>query len=125
MPPKRPSKANEEAPSRRNDEPKKSQEEERKVKIPPELIAKLVKNFLEDEGTKVSGAATKTVGEYMHLFLTEAVYRAVSNRRDGDPWAKTTNSGLMLEVCTRMSSHKICCVAARTMQALGREYDTM
>ncbi|RVD87525.1 uncharacterized protein DFL_001755 [Arthrobotrys flagrans] len=98
MPPKHPSKANEEVPSHRNDEPKKIQEEERKVKIPPELIAKLVKNFLEDEGTKVSGAAIKTVGEYMHLFLTEAVYRAVSDRRDGDPWAKTTNSGLMLEV---------------------------
>ncbi|KAK6332146.1 hypothetical protein TWF718_002680 [Orbilia javanica] len=97
MPPKRPSKANEEDP-RKNDEPKKDLTEDHKVKIPPELVAKLVKNFLEDEGTKVSGAATKTVGEYMHLFLTEAVYRAVSNRRDGDPWAKTTNSGLMLEV---------------------------
>ncbi|KAK6353159.1 hypothetical protein TWF696_005147 [Orbilia brochopaga] len=73
------------------------QEEQRKATIPPELLAKLLKNFMEDEGTKVSGAATKTVGEYMHLFLTEAVYRAVSNRRDGDPWAKT-NAGLMLEV---------------------------
>ncbi|KAK6346397.1 hypothetical protein TWF730_010723 [Orbilia blumenaviensis] len=99
MPPKRPSTTGGEgAAAHRNDEANRDREEERKAKIPPELIAKLVKNFLEDEGTKVSGAATKTVGEYMHLFLTEAVYRAVSNRRDGDPWAKTTNSGLMLEV---------------------------
>ncbi|EPS43245.1 hypothetical protein H072_2779 [Dactylellina haptotyla CBS 200.50] len=105
MPPKKPSKANEEASSnRRPHEPAdsagdkdNSEREERKATIPPELLAKLLKNFIEDEGTKISGAAIKTVGEYMHLFLTEAVYRAVSNRRDGDPWAKT-NAGLMLEV---------------------------
>ncbi|KAK6539894.1 hypothetical protein TWF694_008731 [Orbilia ellipsospora] len=105
MPPKRPSKATEEDSSNRRpreptnaarDEPDNEQEE-RKLTIPPELLAKLLKNFMEDEGTKISGAATKTVGKYMHLFLTEAVYRAVSNRRDGDPWSRT-NAGLMLEV---------------------------
>ncbi|KAJ6256067.1 hypothetical protein Dda_9159 [Drechslerella dactyloides] len=106
MPPKRTPKANEDTPSNRHiqeqaDRPAspsaEDQEGQRKATIPPELLAKLLKNFMEDEGTKISGAATKTVGEYMHLFLTEAVYRAVSNRRDGDPWAKT-NAGLMLEV---------------------------
>ncbi|KAF3926853.1 hypothetical protein ABW20_dc0103128 [Dactylellina cionopaga] len=106
MPPKRTSKANEEGSANRRpqeraenlgDDNNGNEQEERKATIPPELLAKLLKNFMEDEGTKISGAATKTVGEYMHLFLTEAVYRAVSNRRDGDPWAKT-NAGLMLEV---------------------------
>ncbi|KAF3929561.1 hypothetical protein ABW19_dt0206088 [Dactylella cylindrospora] len=102
MPPKRPSTTGEEASSARRPreaitESSGNEDEQRKPTIPPELLAKLLKNFMEDEGTKVSTAATKTVEEYMHLFLTEAVYRAVSSRRDGDPWAKT-KGGLMLEV---------------------------
>ncbi|KAF3926140.1 hypothetical protein ABW21_db0201304 [Orbilia brochopaga] len=109
MPPKRTPKASGDASSSRHtreqaDRPASpgnggndQEKQQRKATIPPELLAKLLKNFMEDEGTKVSVAATKTVGEYLHLFLTEAVYRAVSNRRDGDPWAKT-NAGLMLEV---------------------------
>ena len=77
---------------------------ERQIALPPDMLQKLLKNFFEDEGTKISAAAVDAVGEYLRTYMREGIWRAVAERRggniDGDvgPDGARAGQGLMLEV---------------------------
>ena len=67
-----------------------------KQALPTDLVEKILKNFFEDNGTKISIAAKDTVGEYIRTFVREAICRATAERREGD-LEDTSGGSVMLE----------------------------
>jgi len=52
--------------------------------IPPRLLQRLLEEFREDKKTRISQAALNAVGEYLRIFVKEAILRAAEERREGD-----------------------------------------
>jgi centromere protein X len=57
-------------------------EEERKT-IPPELVTRLLHEFFENKGTRLSREANAAVARYMDVFAREAIARAAAERDGG------------------------------------------
>ncbi|KAI0484255.1 CENP-S associating centromere protein X-domain-containing protein [Xylariaceae sp. FL0804] len=66
------------------DEDEEEEEEEEAAKtIPPELLTRLLHEFFEREGTRVSRDANKAVAKYMDVFVREAIARAAVEKESG------------------------------------------
>jgi len=65
--------------------------------IPPRLLQRLLEEFREDKKTRISQAALNAVGEYLRIFVKEAILRAAEERREGDSLQRGLGS-LFLEV---------------------------
>jgi hypothetical protein len=52
--------------------------------IPPRLLQRLLEEFREDKKTRISQAALNAVGEYLRIFVKEAILRAAEERKEGD-----------------------------------------
>lgn len=51
--------------------------------IPPELLTRLLHEFFERDGTRVSRAANDAVARYMDIFVREAIARAAVEKEGG------------------------------------------
>ncbi|KAF2396440.1 hypothetical protein EJ06DRAFT_240110 [Trichodelitschia bisporula] len=49
--------------------------------IPEKLLARLLRDGFEDEGTKIGAEAMSVVGKYVETFVREAIARAMEERR--------------------------------------------
>ncbi|KAI9779515.1 MAG: hypothetical protein M1839_007323 [Geoglossum umbratile] len=49
--------------------------------IPPKLISRLLHEHFEDEGTRISKDANAAVGNYMELFVKEALASAIAEHQ--------------------------------------------
>ncbi|KIM96438.1 hypothetical protein OIDMADRAFT_58760 [Oidiodendron maius Zn] len=58
------------------------EEDERKERIPPELLTRLLHEFFKHENTRMSKDAGSAVGRYMETFVREAVARAENTVRE-------------------------------------------
>ncbi|KAH8678130.1 CENP-S associating centromere protein X-domain-containing protein [Xylariales sp. PMI_506] len=59
------------------------EEEEEKKTIPPELLTRLLHEFFEKDGTRISKGANEAVAKYMDIFVREAIARAVVEKEAG------------------------------------------
>jgi centromere protein X len=51
--------------------------------IPPQLLTKILHEFLEDDTMRISNAANAAVGEYIKTFVREAIWRADAAMKEG------------------------------------------
>lgn len=58
-----------------DDEPEKT--------IPPELLTRILHEFFEKDGTKITRDANSAVAKYMDIFVKEAIARAAAERNGG------------------------------------------
>lgn len=58
-------------------------EEDERAKIPPELITRILHDFFEQEGTRITKDANAAVASYVDIFVREAIARAASEKRSG------------------------------------------
>ncbi|KAF8539624.1 centromere protein X [Trichophaea hybrida] len=54
------------------------------TEIPPELLQRLVQEFVEDKDTRISQPALEVLGKYFETFIREAVWRAAAIRKETD-----------------------------------------
>jgi centromere protein X len=54
------------------------------TEIPPQLLSRLIQEFLEDKNTRISQPALKALGKYFEIFIREAIWRAASIRKETD-----------------------------------------
>lgn len=66
-----------------DDEEDDEEEEEERQKIPPELLTRIVHQFFEQEGTRVTRDANAAVARYVDVFVREAIARAAAEREGG------------------------------------------
>ncbi|SPQ27157.1 e06327cc-4b78-42d9-a1dd-580f55d66c8b [Thermothielavioides terrestris] len=59
------------------------EEEEEREKIPPELLTRILHEFFEKEGTRITRDANAAVARYMDVFVREAIARAAVERASG------------------------------------------
>jgi centromere protein X len=59
------------------------EEEEPKATIPPELLTRLLHEFFEKDGSRISKDANEAVAKYMDIFVREAIARAAVERSAG------------------------------------------
>lgn len=58
-------------------------EDEDKKTIPPELLTRLLHEFFEKDGTRISKDANKAVAKYMDVFVREAIARCAVEKHSG------------------------------------------
>lgn len=51
--------------------------------IPPELLTRILHEFFEKDGTRISKDANKAVAKYMDIFVREAIARTAVERESG------------------------------------------
>lgn len=51
--------------------------------IPPELLTRILHEFFEKDGTKITRDANSAVAKYMDIFVKEAIARAAAERNGG------------------------------------------
>ncbi|KAI0485405.1 CENP-S associating centromere protein X-domain-containing protein [Xylaria cf. heliscus] len=56
---------------------------EAKKTIPPELLTRILHEFFEKEGTRISKDANKAVAKYMDIFVREAIARTAVEKGSG------------------------------------------
>ncbi|KAL7623905.1 hypothetical protein AAE478_005461 [Parahypoxylon ruwenzoriense] len=66
-----------------NGEEEEEQEEEARRTIPPELLTRILHEFFEKDGTRVSKDANAAVAKYMDIFVREAIARTVVEKEKG------------------------------------------
>lgn len=71
-------------------------EEEERQRIPPELLTRILYEFFEQEGTRITRDANAAVARYVDVFVREAIARAAVEREGG-----------FLEVSTRVNRHSV------------------
>lgn len=59
------------------------EEEEEREKIPGELLTRILHEFFEREGTRITRDADKAVARYVDVFVREAIARAAVERNGG------------------------------------------
>lgn len=60
-----------------------SDDEEPEQKIPPDLLTRILHEFYEKDGTKITRDANNAVAKYMDVFVKEAIARAAAEREGG------------------------------------------
>lgn len=78
------------------------------TKIPTELLNRLLRQFFEDEQTKISHSASVLVGRYMEIFVKEALARAKIERKESN-----AGSDAFLEVSNAPYMHRRCNESSR------------
>lgn len=58
-------------------------DEEPEKTIPPELLTRILHEFFEKEGTRITKDANNAVAKYMDIFVKEAIARAAAEREGG------------------------------------------
>ncbi|KAI0432850.1 CENP-S associating centromere protein X-domain-containing protein [Xylaria sp. FL1042] len=58
-------------------------DEETKKTIPPELLTRILHEFFEKDGTRISKDANKAVAKYMDIFVREAIARTAVEKGNG------------------------------------------
>lgn len=66
-----------------DDEDDDDDDEETKKTIPPELLTRILHEFFEKDGTRISKDANKAVAKYMDIFVREAIARTAVERESG------------------------------------------
>ncbi|GAW13217.1 hypothetical protein ANO14919_025970 [Xylariales sp. No.14919] len=56
---------------------------EQKKTIPPELITRILHEFFEKDGTRISKDANKAIAKYMDIFVREAIARTAVEKGSG------------------------------------------
>ncbi|KAI1165501.1 CENP-S associating centromere protein X-domain-containing protein [Nemania serpens] len=56
---------------------------ETKKTIPPELLTRILHEFFEKDGTRISKDANKAVAKYMDIFVRETIARTAVERESG------------------------------------------
>lgn len=79
-------------------------EEEPKATIPPELLTKILHEFFQQEGTRMSKDAGLAIGKYMETFVREAIARASFERQQAE--GETGDNFLEVSLCWFVS-HRI------------------
>lgn len=59
------------------------EEEEPAQTIPPDLLSRILHEFFEKDGTRITKPANSTVAKYMDVFVKEAIARAAAERTGG------------------------------------------
>lgn len=60
-----------------------SDDEEPEKTIPPDLLTRILHEFFEKDGTRITKDANNTVARYMDVFVKEAIARAAAEREGG------------------------------------------
>jgi len=58
-------------------------EDKAAVTIPPALLTRMLHQFFEKEGTRISKDANAAVAQYVDVFVREAIARAAAENRGG------------------------------------------
>ncbi|KAK7731813.1 hypothetical protein SLS53_008634 [Cytospora paraplurivora] len=58
-------------------------DEEPEKTIPPELLTRILHEFFEKDGTRITKDANNAVAKYMDIFVKEAIARAAAERDSG------------------------------------------
>lgn len=58
-------------------------DEEPEKTIPPELLTRILHEFFEKDGTRITKDANSSVAKYMDIFVKEAIARAAAEREGG------------------------------------------
>lgn len=58
-------------------------DEEPEKTIPPELLTRILHEFFEKDGTRITKDANNSVAKYMDIFVKEAIARAAAERDSG------------------------------------------
>ncbi|KAK9776491.1 hypothetical protein SCAR479_06814 [Seiridium cardinale] len=58
-------------------------DDEPQATIPPELLTRLLHEFFEKDGTRISKGANEAVAKYMDIFVREAIARAAVEKEGG------------------------------------------
>ncbi|KAI1330567.1 CENP-S associating centromere protein X-domain-containing protein [Xylariaceae sp. FL0255] len=64
------------------DEEDEDEEEEQKT-IPPELLTRILHEFFEKDGTRISKDANKAVAKYVDIFVRESIARTAREKEKG------------------------------------------
>ncbi|KAI0186567.1 CENP-S associating centromere protein X-domain-containing protein [Xylaria flabelliformis] len=59
------------------------EDEDAKRTIPPELLTRILHEFFEKDGTRISKDANKAVAKYMDIFVREAIARTAVEKGSG------------------------------------------
>ena len=59
------------------------EEEAPAATIPPDLLTRLLHQFFEKEGTRISRDANAAVARYVDVFVREAIARAAAEKQGG------------------------------------------
>ncbi|KAI8944374.1 CENP-S associating centromere protein X-domain-containing protein [Xylaria longipes] len=59
------------------------EDDEAKKTIPPELLTRILHEFFEKDGTRISKDANKAVAKYMDIFVREAIARTAVEKGSG------------------------------------------
>lgn len=60
-----------------------SDDEEPEKTIPPDLLTRILHEFFEKDGTRITKDANNTVARYMDVFVKEAIARSAAEREGG------------------------------------------
>lgn len=66
-----------------NDAEEEDEDEGQPKTIPPELLTRILHEFFENEGTRITKDANGAVARYMDIFVREAIARAAVERDSG------------------------------------------
>lgn len=58
-------------------------EEEPEKSIPPDLLTRILHEFFEKDGTRITKDANNAMTKYMDVFVKEAIARAAAERTGG------------------------------------------
>ncbi|KAJ2984603.1 hypothetical protein NUW58_g5971 [Xylaria curta] len=77
--------ADDDPPQRRRTDDMDADDDDEEVKktIPPELLTRILHEFFEKEGTRISKDANKAVAKYMDIFVREAIARTAVEKGSG------------------------------------------
>jgi hypothetical protein len=76
------------------------EEDDDREKIPPELLTRILYEFFEKEGTRITKDANAAVARYVDVFVREAIARAAVEREGG--FLEVSLSYLCNEVAAQM-----------------------
>lgn len=73
-----------------------SDDEEPEKKIPPDLLTRILHEFFEKDGTRITKDANNTVAKYMDVFVKEAIARSAAEREGGFLEVQLTLADILL-----------------------------
>ncbi|KAL2024365.1 hypothetical protein VTK56DRAFT_8847 [Thermocarpiscus australiensis] len=65
------------------DEDEEGEEDEEQQRIPPELLTRILHEFFQHDGTRITRDANAAVARYVDVFVREAIARAAVEREGG------------------------------------------
>lgn len=64
-------------------EEEEEEDDDERQRIPPELLTRILHEFFEQEGTRITRDANEAVARYVDVFVREAIARAAVEREGG------------------------------------------